>query len=90
MITRKDVEIQLETGLIPPGRLKSLQYGLSRRRDAARTKAKRKGLDERFVASLQGKAAGYQEAIDLIDAVLAGRGMRSSRWAPSDKRKPPG
>lgn len=38
------------------------RYGGHTRRDDARAAARKDGLDERFAASLRGKAIAYQEA----------------------------
>ena len=86
MLTDHDRATHEETGLVTPERLRALQHGLRARSDDARQAARQEGIDERFAASLRGKAHAYQEAADLVQQLLYGAPMRPPRWSAARKR----
>jgi len=78
MLTQKDMEA-FERGEITPDRLMSLQHALASRADTARHLASG-DIDERYAASLRGKAKGYWEAMQLVNAILNGKPMKKPGW----------
>lgn len=84
MLTDQQREAQramLESGMVSADRLRALKHGLLARRDDARAAGKADGLDERFAASLRGKANAYQEAANLVQQLLYGAPMRPAPWS---------
>lgn len=75
MLTRHDIEVFEQTGHITRNRLEELQRGLRKRAQDARFAATHPLADERFAASLRGKANGYEEAITLIESILVGNSI---------------
>jgi hypothetical protein len=86
MITDRDRTLH-EQGLYQADRLRALQVALRERAADARTAANAEGIDERFAASLRGKASGYYEAATLITMLIAGNSIGMRRDGTAWRKK---
>lgn len=80
MLTDQD-RYDAENGFASHDRLRALRHALLEDAADARAMSKTAGLDERFAASLRGKAKAYQHAAGMVGRVIRGEGIRPPVWS---------
>lgn len=89
MLTNRDREIQQQTGMVSPDRLRSMHYALTQERADAIAAAKALPDDAASTyaaAALRGKAKGYQEAAAMVAHILEGHALHARSWSSTRRR----
>jgi hypothetical protein len=85
VLTEQD-KSDAEAGITRHERLQALRHALIADAQDARALSRAEGLDERFAASLRGKAKAYEHAAGMVNKIMRGEGIRPPVWSSARKK----